>query len=261
MANVIRDCFIFCGQSNGMTFFPSPSTAFPGGWTTDANIRLWNGNGTANAWDTYIPNTNSNPPGVSGGAYWGPEAEFARQWRIDNPTKAIFIVKRCIGGQGMINTSTGTTWSAYDSASSYRDLVDDVVAAANNISATTRLSVRGIFWIGNESDTTDSTAAGRVQYELESFIDGLRSAISAFSAKGIVVVTKNQGPNGASTPTVRAAQKYVGTLQNNCFVDEDPELSFAGTGAGSHLIPASVVELGRRAYVAWKTDAAPLLLA
>jgi hypothetical protein len=253
MAKRIRDAVIFAGQSNGQTFRSVPS-GFPGGWTADGNIQIWTGSPTANSWQTYDPGTNSDP--TNGSVFWGPEAEFARQWRIDSQDP-LFVIKRCIGGTGLITPSgtTGRTWDCHELNGEFSLLYDDVVAAAAAL-AGIQLNVRAFVWIGNESDTTvDQATANKVQRELDDWFAGLRVAISIPRAKGVVVMCKNQAPNGAYTSTIRAAQQYVGSQPDNTYVDEDP-LAFEGTAPGSHLVPADVVKLGALLYSAYKTAAA-----
>jgi hypothetical protein len=108
MATIVDDCVVFAGQSNGQTF--GNTVAFPGGWTADPDILIWAGVPAANAWAQYDPASNADP--TVGGNYWGPEAEFARQWRLDSPRK-LRIIKRCIGNTGIVNPSAGPNWSAY----------------------------------------------------------------------------------------------------------------------------------------------------
>jgi hypothetical protein len=250
MAKRIIDAVIFAGQSNGQTF-KSPTVGFPGGWTADAGIKIWTGSPTATAWAIYDPATNANP--TAGGAYWGPEAEFARQWRLDSQDP-LYIIKRCIGSTGLIVANgAGRTWNCHEAAGEFSLLYDDVVAAAAAL-AGIQLNVRAFIWIGNESDTDTSAHANLVQRELDDWFAGLRAAISIPRAKGIVVMCKNQLPNGDYTPTVRAAQQYVGGLPDNTYVDEAP-LSFEGTAPGSHLVTADVVRLGGLLYSAYKTAA------
>jgi hypothetical protein len=248
MATVVDDCVVFAGQSNGITFFPAPNTAFPGGWSTDAGILIWNGNGAPGAWNTYIPNTNSNTPGVAGGAYWGPEAEFARQWRLGSP-RPLRIVKYCIGSTGIVHPFGGKDWSAY-TGGLFSDLRDEIVNGVIGLPAGTVISIKAFVWIGNESDTADATEAGKVQRELQMWFEGIRDVTGRPNARGIVALCKDAAPNGAFTSIVRGAQRYVGLLPRNAYADQ-ANLTFANTVPGSHLTPASVVQHGADLYRAF----------
>jgi hypothetical protein len=259
MPRTIEDCVVFAGQSNGETAFTPANQPFPGGWTADPNILIWTGAPTANTWAQYDPGTNSNP--TWGSTYWGPEAEFARQWRLDSPQK-LRIIKRCTGNAGMTYNpvTPGKVWSAYTAGQEFSNLYDDIVAAASALSASNiLLNIRAFIFVGCESDTRDATAASRVQRELEMWFDGMRDAVSRPNARGVVAMCKNALPNvPANTPTVRRAQRYVGLLPRNCYTDEDP-LTFEGTADGSHLVPSSVVALGAGLYQAYKAATTRLI--
>src|SRR5690349_8395365 len=111
MPKVIEDCVVFAGQSNGETHFPTSPTPYPGGWTADPGIQIWAGVPTANAWAQYDPGSNSNP--TNGSAFWGPEGEFARRWRLDS-ARNLRIIKRCTGNAGLLinHVTEGKIWSA-----------------------------------------------------------------------------------------------------------------------------------------------------
>lgn len=243
MATVVDDCVVFAGQSNGQTF--GNNVGFPGGWTADPSILIFAGSPPA-AWAQYDPATNGNP--AVGGGYWGPEAEFARQWRLDSP-RTLRIIKRCIGNTGLLIPSGGKDWSAY-TGGVFSDLRDDIVNAVGSLPAGTVLSIKAFVWMGNESDTTDTQAtADKVQRELQMWFEAIRDVTGRPMARGITSVILNASPNGTYTPTVRNAQRYVGLLPRNGYADQSA-LAFDGTT--HHLTTSSVVQHGADLYRAFK---------
>jgi hypothetical protein len=256
MALFLRDRIVGVGQSNGITFFPSQNTTYPVTWVRNANLRIWDGNGTPGAWDEYQPNVNSSP---GGGAYWGPEGRLLELMTADTG-QPWFLNKFFRGSTGFVQNpgldGSGNPivdWSTYSIGETFSDFATSLAASTAALGSTIRLSCKLIYLIGGESDTIVTQAvAQKVEHEAKMLIEAIREITNSPEAICVIVLPKNSGPNGAWTVDVRNSLKRIATLPRNTLTDEDPYLSYAGTTSGSHLTPASSYQLGEDIFYAYR---------
>lgn len=237
---------IFAGQSNADSY-GTDGESFPGGWVADEGIQIWVP--ASNKFETYNPGVNSD---YSGGAKWGPEAEFARRWRLANPNVPFYIVKVSAGATALA-ANGATDWSPSSSGELFDALFNNVNLARHALATKgLRPKVENFIWVHGEADGSDDTMTAAYQSNLESFIATWRASLSEPNMR-FVLSRLNTEDFGfpVRRADLRAAQVAVG-IQHLCgWVDTDSltTLPLAPPFAG-HYDPDSVKELGRLLFVA-----------
>lgn len=240
--------FIFVGQSN-MVGCPQ---ALPGDWASDPDIKIWDAD--LEAFATYDPGVNSFPPPegfvpVEGYVYWGPELEFARQYRAENPTKTCYIVKYAVGGTALSNTFEGELDWAPTSTGELLDRTTAYVTAA--LAAVADLSVPDpsvILWMQGESDGFNSTVANAYGTNLTAFLAAARSAWAP-GAKFVIGRISLSDQIG-EPEIVRAKQAEVVTADGNAVLIDTDALVFNPLD-GIHYDTAGLITLGNDMYDAY----------
>jgi hypothetical protein len=87
---------VFAGQSNTGGTFMNPST-LPAPWVADAQTLIWNAG--AKAWQQMQPGVNTGFGNMADA--WGPELQFALDFRAAYPGEVLRIVKHAEGGTGL----------------------------------------------------------------------------------------------------------------------------------------------------------------
>ncbi len=238
------------GQSNAMNY-GTLSLAFPGGWTPDPGIQIWN----STAFVTYDPGVNSN--GMDASTTWGPEAEYARQWRVRNPDETLYIFKLAWGGtgDGVAAKPLGTyDWNVDSLASDqpykmFPRMYTGVVNCANLLyTVDGTVNIDTILYCGTETDTVLQADADACYTNLLAVITGIRGQFQRPNARCVLSRPFPNATQGAYLNTVRAAVEAVGSLYNNAYVSLDGlEESVPRPG---HLTPAATVTMGSLMFAA-----------
>jgi hypothetical protein len=260
---------LFLGQSNQMNF-GTLGLPFPGGWTPDPLIQIWNGFKITPGFETYNPGVNSG--GMDNFAVWGPEAEFAREWRASLvppfTNDVLYIYKQALGGTGdgvaakppgILDWSPDSIDKVDTAFKQYPRMVTNLTAAANwIINNVGPLSFEVISYVGCETDTVLQADADACQLNLANLISSIRLPFAALDRPPCIL--SRPFPNstqGAFLNTVRTAIETVGSYPNNAWVNMD-DLTESGPHPG-HLDPASVVTLGGRVFTSFATFPKPAL--
>jgi len=244
------------GQS-GMMNFGCTGAGFPGGWTSDAGIQIWNS--TASAWQTYLPGTNSDG---AGGPLWGPEAEFLRQKRILRPDVTRYFIKLAVGGSPVypqpganadysnFTDGTGKNWTQFYSA---------FVAATAAIPGGALAVIEDWLCVDGESDgsavitPSDGTAANDFFYNKWFQINATRQRLGIQNCNAIISRIFPNYRVGGSNPivyktTIRAAQDKLPLFVPKCMVVNVDDLTEAPNPYGGHIDPTSTVTQGLRMF-------------
>lgn len=244
----IVHCSLHISQSNGRSsnvIINGSPVAFPGGWTSNSNIKIWYY--YAQALQTYVPGTNSdwNSP-----VAWGPEAEFARLWVQD--VGKVHMWKQAVDGTPMYPDASPSVpnWAIENTPKNqWMNLIEQTKAMQAAIIAagdTPQLDVMTIFQ--GETDANNSRGA-EYAYRLLRFINYTRQILNAPDMK--VVITRILPYWNQDGGLVRQAQKWIGSLPGNTWIDIDDLGN--GDAAHSHISAADAVVVGARQYAAYQS--------
>lgn len=239
---------VFAGQSNTGGYGMSEATlAQP--WTADPNILIWNT--TSHRWESMQPGVNTGYGQFS--TAWGPEVQFALDFRAAHPGEALRIVKVAHGGTGL-DRDDGQ-WVGDWSPESRDELFDEVtriVAEARGAAGGER--VEAVFFGQGEED---AAYAGKAQ----DYAANLPALFSAIRAQWM------ENPNGhisffrintaapyaeqvrTAQATVDAADDYALSFDTESFGRQGDLLHFSGDGHRS--IGHGYFE----AFQAWRSSA------
>jgi hypothetical protein len=244
------EMFLFVGSSN-MRSFSSTSAGLPANLTGPmANVQIWDIDGAA--WETYEATENSDLYNAPSDA-WGPEAEFARQWVLDNPGGTMYIVKIGADNSGMESVAGGRAWipSGGDLFDEMTDAVD--AAKANLASSGIIADVKAVIMFIGGQDAKDAGAAADYETNLEDFVDAVRTDWGNAETHVSIARLKTGGTQ-PFIATVRAAQESV--------ADADPNMSWFDTdyypeatiGSAPHYLDPGIVALGYDYYHSYLGD-------
>ena len=135
-------------------------------------------------WATYEAGVNSVPNQAPGTHKWGPEAEFARQFRLQFPTTKLFMIKNSLSGSQLENTdvfiSGGTPASDWhpDSVAELFDgtqgLIASAVAAMDTDFDITEFDGL-VLWMQGETDAAYAETSATYYANLGAFITAVRA--------------------------------------------------------------------------------------
>jgi hypothetical protein len=243
---MIGNLIAVVGQSNGQNY-GTLGLPFPGGWTSDAGIMIYNGT----SFVTYAPGTNSN--GINSIAAWGYEAEYCRLRRLQDPGIPLYIFKDCVGGCGLAAKPAGTIdYSPYTTGTGkeWERMFSGLVGALNALNGLNKLAVIDtiIASVGEEATKT-STDAASFQRDLSMLLTSIRARTQCHNARAVIPRCFPNSTQGSYLTDVREAQMMVGTFYRNSWIDQD-DLTVTTTPNDGHLVPASVVTAGARVFAA-----------
>jgi hypothetical protein len=239
------------GQSGSLNYGTAVS-AFPGGWTADPGIQIWNA--TAGAWQTYAPGTNATG---STSVLWGPEAEFERQKRLARPDITRYVIKLGIGGCGIAEKPVGVCdWnplsnSLTDTSKAWGQLWNVIVSAVGALPTGKLTLFESILVVNGETDSILLADANQFQKNEAMLVLATKQRFSIQNAHVIMVRPSNNFPD-ISTPyisTVRAAVDTLGALPGWASVNVD-DLTEAPAPYAGHLDAPSTVTEGLRMFQA-----------
>lgn len=141
---------VVAGQSNALGFGVKPAELPAGSARPDPyTFILTNGH-----FDVMEPGVNT---GTSANpTAWGPEVQYARDFRATHPGELLFIVKVVKGSTGLAADPDHADWSPH----SRGELFDEAAAAIAKAKAIVHLPVHSVLWMQGEEDATDAAKAG-----------------------------------------------------------------------------------------------------
>lgn len=159
---------VFAGQSNTGGAFMNAST-LPGGWKPDPLTLIWNDR--AQAWETMNPGVNTGFGQMPDA--WGPEVQFAIDFRAAHPEEVLRIVKSAWGG-APLEPDTGPwkyDWSP-DSQDEIFDITAQMIARA---SAAAGARPEAVFWGQGETDAESAASAAAYRANLPELFAAIRA--------------------------------------------------------------------------------------
>jgi Ca2+-binding RTX toxin-like protein len=160
---------VFAGQSN-MGGWAQDASTLPASWRPDPLTFIWNAQ--SHAWEQMQPGVNTGY-----GAFtqtWGPEVQFAVDFRAEHPGEPLHIVKVLAGGtQLALDATPGVgDWSP----SSQGELFDDVTQIVHEARvALDYLRPTAVFWGQGEEDAVHPDAAAAYGQNLAQLFAAMRS--------------------------------------------------------------------------------------
>lgn len=249
---------VFAGQSNARCSGTDANSAghgptgFPGGWTSDANIKIWWY--AAQAWQTYNPGVNTD---WTGGTGWSMEAEYARQWRLDHPSDTLYIWKQAVDGTPLysFNDPSKPDWSPHTPyKNQWFNLIEQTKAAqAALIALGLTPQIDTMIWFQGETDENDANDQTHNAEYLTNMIEIIERFRVIFQCPNMHVVIVRILPYWTQHGgLVREAQAWIGALPHNAMVDIDSGVETLSGSSGSHIDNVGAVTVGARAYAADK---------
>lgn len=243
---MIGNVVLVTGQSNAMNF-GTASQSFPGGWTSDANIQIWNGSTMA----TYSPGVNSC--GDTLDPCWGPEAEYARLRRISRPGEPFYIVKHAIGGCGVAQKAGSTPdFSPYSGTTKeWEKMFTSLTSACNYLfgSLGKKPVIDTALCCFGEQATLLQVDADAFLYDAQMVLTATRGRLQTPNMRAVFMRPFPNSTQGPYLSTVRAAIETLGGYYRNAWIDTD-DLPATVTPNDGHFLPAGVVTLGARMFAA-----------
>lgn len=240
----IANMILSLGQSNARAA-GTVSIGFPGGWTSDANIKIWWY--ATQTWQTYNPGVNTDWTGSTG---WGMEAEYARQWRIDHPTDTLYIWKQAVDGTPLYanGNPSAADWSPNSSTEKQFIVLIEQIKASQAALALSGLTpvVNTCLWMQGETDEQNGHATDYYA-NLNQFVYLLRQTVNNPNMHfviGRILPYWNQ-----SGGFVREGQAWMGSQSKSAWVNTDSFSTLTGS-SGSHFNATGIVQLGSGMYAA-----------
>jgi hypothetical protein len=207
---------IFAGQSNALGFgmsaatLPSPLQSADLGqtyiWGANYGVRYWG------AMQAGVNTGNSDAPQA-----WGPEVQFAYDFRQAHPNDVLLIVKVALGSTGLAADPAELDWSP-----STHELFDLTTANINRARAAFT-AAQGteaplpsvVFWMQGEADAGTQASAGAYRDNLTDFLAHVRSDWMHDPAGKVVAPRITDSPWLNHNLTVRQAQWLVDQEDDN----------------------------------------------
>jgi Ca2+-binding RTX toxin-like protein len=241
---------VFAGQSNTGGAFMNAST-LPQAWTPDPLTLIWDTR--AKLWVPMQPGVNTGY-GEQPNA-WGPEVQFARDFRASHPGEVLRIVKVAHGGTGL-DRDDGL-WVGDWSPNSRGELFDEVTRTVGEARAAAGgLRPDAVFYGQGEEDATNWAKASRYADNLQQLLSAIRGQWMEDPAGKVGLFRINT--TAPFSGEVRNAQASVDAADANAAsFDANP---FARQGDGLHFSAAGYTDIGRgyaALYEGWRGGAQP----
>jgi len=239
---------VFAGQSN-TGGYRMDETTLQKAWVDDPKILIWNT--TSQQWEVMHPGLNT---GYGGNPHaWGPELQFALDFRAQYPDEVLRIVKVAHGGTGL-DQDTGQ-W-VYDWSPASRDeLFDEVTRTiAQARAAAGNESVAAVFYGQGEEDAAYAEKAQDYAANLPALFSAIRAHWIGDASGKIGFFQINTGTPFAAQ--VRQAQQTVDANDPNA-VSVDT-VNFGLQGDLLHFNAAGHTEIGHgffSMFQGWRSSA------
>ncbi len=159
---------VFAGQSNMGAPYQDASTV-SSQWVTDPNIQIWDD--ATQKWETLQPGVNTGY-GTQTSA-WGPEVEFAIDFRLAHPGEILRIVKSVAGGTQLAEDDQQfhTDWSPASTGELF-DQTTQIIARASAAAGGAKVSA--VFYGQGEEDATKADTAQAYGDNLANLFSAIR---------------------------------------------------------------------------------------
>ena len=157
---------IFAGQSN-MGAFGQDASTLPAAWRPDPLTFVWND--PARAWQQMQPGVNTGYDFFT--HTWGPEVQFAIDFRAQHPGEPLHILKFVAGGTLLIANAGNVDWSPL----SHGELFDLGAQTIQRASAALGQAPSALFWGQGEQDAAFPDFCKDYQQDLGGFFTAVRS--------------------------------------------------------------------------------------
>lgn len=159
---------VFAGQSN-MGGVGQDVSTLPAAWRPDPQTLIWND--AAGAWQPMQPGVNTGYAELT--HTWGPEVQFAIDFRAEHPGEPLYIVKAVAGGT-LLAASAGPTWDwSPMSRGELYDQVTQTIQRAGAVLGGARPTE--LFWGQGEQDASFVETAGVYGQNLAQFFSAVRN--------------------------------------------------------------------------------------
>lgn len=159
---------VFAGQSN-MGGVGQDASTLPAAWHPDPLTFIWNDQ--AGAWQEMQPGVNTGYANFT--RTWGPEVQFAMDFRAEHPGEPLYIVKNVAGGT-LLAASSGETWDW--SPNSRGELYDQTTQMIQRASAgLPQAHPTALFWGQGEQDASFQDDAAVYGQNLAQFFTDARA--------------------------------------------------------------------------------------
>lgn len=233
---------VFAGQSNALGFgmtqatLPAHFAGFNFGQTY-----IWSDLGY---WGVLQPGVNTGTP--ANPQAWGPEAQFAYNFRQDHPDEILLIVKSAKGSTSLAAQPGAIDWSP-GSAGEMFDLTTERIAAARaSIGAPDPAAV---FWMQGENDALSGADASAYAANLTEFLAAVRADWMHDPAGYVGLGRIGDSPALTYGLAVRQAQWQLD--QVDASAESFKTIGFAMQADGIHLAAGGQVSLGDGYYDNW----------
>lgn len=204
---------------------------------SDSGVKIWNGS----AFVTLVNGTNNNLLSDTPSDGWGPEAEFAYQYRQVFPGRTIYVCKSAWNGTSLAaewNPSGGTRFSGMET---------QAAACRSALSAIPSLRT-GVLWMQGETDAEDNTDANNYGTNLAAFLTAVNSRWDTVQATTPVIIGRMSNSTFFTfRAAVRSAQSAAAAA-NTKVVDTD---SYTLQGDNIHYNAAGIASLGLDMFTSW----------
>jgi Ca2+-binding RTX toxin-like protein len=236
---------VFAGQSNTGGYGMSTST-LTSAWKPDPLTLIWNNQ--AKQWVEMNPGVNTGYPGHM--STWGPEVQFALDFRAAHPDEVLRIVKDAEGGTPL-NQDTAT-WHYDWSPASTDELFDRTTVNIQQAGAAAGGERPDAVFFGQGEEDANSAAAARAYGpNLTAFVDAVRTEWMGDPDGKIGIFQIGDNPTYAAD--VRTAQQQVDAADPDLASFDTANLPLQADGlhyaaAGFEAIGASYFDF----YAAWR---------
>jgi hypothetical protein len=206
---------VFTGQSNAGGAFMTAST-LTSAWSPDPLTLIWNTD--RHAWEPMDPGHDTGYPGQP--EAWGPEVEFAREFRAVHPDETLRIIKLAYGGTGLARDDGAGVgdWSP-ESPGEFFDTVTAVIKEAGGKVGDPK--VDAVFFGQGEEDASNWDKSQAYLQNLTDFVAHARQDWLRDAAGKIGIFQIDTEPGFARY--VRDAQAQVDASDANVLsFDADP---------------------------------------
>ena len=225
---------VFAGQSN-MGVYGNDVSSVTGLWSQSPLTQIWNS--TAQRFEELQPGVNSGYAAAPNG--WGPEVEFAIDFRAAHPGETLYIVKSVAGGTQLAQDTIQyhSDWSPMSTG----ELFDQTTQMINQAGAAAGgLRPAAVFFGQGEEDATRQATAQAYGGNLSAFFSAVRGSwLQDPNGKIGFFEIGNSPPYAAS---VRAGQLSVDQADANATSFDSAGLPLQADGL--HLAPAGVNTTG-----------------
>jgi VCBS repeat-containing protein len=196
------------------------------------------------------PGTLDYDPQIS----WGPEAEFAYEFRAAYPDRPLYILRTAIGGTQLESTDVV---QVSGNPNDWNPASNELFARVTGLVAATKDLIRQsgvndfnqtVLWVQGEQDALDLRTAGAYFDNLRSFVSATQTQWLGDESPFLIATQVDARAIGASL--VWDAQNLVADLTPNAgFIDTR---SFARNSDGRHLSPEGMIQQGDAMFDAWQ---------